>query len=327
MRCLGDFLTRCFRNFYTRSRHYALAPQGGTLLEVPKFLSDRAYRTRYYNHMYHHQPVSHQYWHDHFDALGRDVRDNRISKEQAEEAGPILRRLDRYLADERLSNILGQPRVTLNISDIMESGKVLIVRLPESELGSQATGLLGSVILSHIFVAILARSGQPLEQRKPVFVLIDEFERFVAHEDLPRFFAEARKFNLKMLVAHQHRSQIESRKIQDAVLGSGCLIAFQVLEKDATELGRQIGAKAEVSLPTLDAYQCYVKITGQGGQLITTIPQPGRTQPAVAEKIKTQSALLGAPKEQVEAEVARRRAQRFAIREEVREVETRQSPI
>ena len=173
----------------------------------------------------------------------------RISKEQQEEAGPILRRLDRYLADERLRNILGQPKVTLNIRDIMETGKILIVRLPESELGTQAAGLLGSVILSHLFVATLNRSSQPKEERKPFFVLIDEFDRFVAHEDLPRFFNEARKFNLKMLVAHQHRSQIEIRKIQDAVLGAGCLVAFQVLEKDANELGRQIGSKAEAKLP------------------------------------------------------------------------------
>jgi hypothetical protein len=311
------------------ARHlfYALAPQGGTLLEVPRFLSDRAYRTRYYNYLYHHHPVSYQYWHDNFDALARNPRDDAISKEQAEEAGPILRRLDRYLADERLSNILGQARVTLNISDILESGKVLIARLPESELGTQATGLLGSVILSHIFVAVLARSGQPLEKRKPVFVLIDEFERYVSHEDLPRFFAEARKFNLKMLVDHQHRSQIGSKEIQDAVLGSGCLIGFQVLDKDANELGRQIGGGAKDDLATLDAYECYVKITGKDGQLIATIPQPGRTQPAVAETIKTQSALLGTPREQVEAEISRRRAQRFAIREEVKEVETRQSPI
>ena len=130
-----------------------------------------------------------------------------------------------------------------------------------------------------------------------------------------------------MLVAHQHRSQIGSEKIRDAVLGAGCLIAFQVLEKDANELGRQIGGGAKDDLATLDAYECYVKITGKDGQLITTIPQPGRTQPAVAETIKTQSALLGTPREQVEAEISRRRAQRFAIREEVKEVETRQSPI
>src|SRR5450756_854737 len=37
------------------ARHlfFALAPQGGTLLEVPKFLSDRAYRTRYYLSLIH----------------------------------------------------------------------------------------------------------------------------------------------------------------------------------------------------------------------------------------------------------------------------------
>ena len=82
------------------ARHlfFALAPQGGTLLEVPKFLSDRAYRTKYYPYMAEHQSTSFDYWHDYFDALGY-ARDTRISREQADEAGPILRRLDRYLAD------------------------------------------------------------------------------------------------------------------------------------------------------------------------------------------------------------------------------------
>ena len=111
----------------------------------------------YYPYMAEHQTTSFDYWHDYLRRPGLRPRDDGISKEQQEEAGPILRRLDRYLADERLRNILGQPKVSLNISDIMESGKILIVRLPESELGSQAAGLLGSVILSHLFVATLGQ--------------------------------------------------------------------------------------------------------------------------------------------------------------------------
>ena len=103
----------------------------------------------------------------------------KASREQQDEAGPILRRLDKYLADRTLRNILGQSRVSLDIPDIMDSGKILLVRLPESELGEQAAGLLGSVILSRLFVATLARSSQPKEKRKPFFVLIDEFDRFV----------------------------------------------------------------------------------------------------------------------------------------------------
>lgn len=311
------------------ARHlfFALAPQGGTLLEVPKFLSDRAFRTRFYPYMSEHQGTSFDYWHDIYDSLNSSPRDMRISKEQQEEAGPILRRLDRYLADERLRNILGQPRVTLNISDIMETGKILIVRLPESELGAQAAGLLGSVILSHLFVATLNRSSQHREERRPFFVLIDEFDKFVAHEDLPRFFNEARKFNLKMLVAHQHRSQIEIRKIQDAVLGAGCLMAFQVLEKDANELGRQIGSKAEAKLPTLDPYQCYVKVSGQEAHLTRAVPVADYRQSGVAQKVKERSALLGTPREEVEKAVSERRSRRYTIREEVKEVETRQSTI
>lgn len=310
------------------ARHlfFALAPQGGTLLEVPKFLSDRAFRTRYYNYMAEHQGTTFDYWHDIYDSMGY-ARDTRLSKEQQEEAGPLLRRLDRYLADNRLRNILGQPKVSLDISGIMESGKVLLVRLPESELGTQAAGLLGSVILSHLFVGTLARSAQPKEERKPFFVLIDEFDRFVSHEDVPRFFNEARKFNLKMLVAHQHRSQIDGRKIQDAVLGAGCLLAFQVLEKDANELGRQIGSKAEAKLPMLDPYYAYIKVSGQEAQLIKTVPVAAKKSPEVTQQIKEQSAKLGTPRQEVEAEILSRQSRRYTIREEAKEVDTRQSPI
>jgi len=310
------------------ARHlfFALAPQGGTLLEVPRFLQDRAFRTRYYHYMAEHQETAFGYWHETYDAMGY-LRDTRVSKDQLEEAGPILRRLDRYLSDKRLRNILGQSKVSLDIRGIMESGKILLVRLPESELGEQAAGLLGSVILSHLFVATLARSSQPKEKRKPFFVLIDEFDRFFAHEDVPRFFNEARKFNLKMLVAHQHRSQINDRKVQDAVLGAGCLIAYQVLEKDANELGRQIGSKAEAKLPTLDPYQCYVKVSGQEAHLTKTLPMTAHSRSGVAAQIKERSAKLGTPREEVEAEISSRDSRRYTIREEAKEVETRQSPI
>ena len=52
----------------------ALAPQGGTLLEVPKFLNDRAYRTKYYPYMAEHQGTAFDYWHDYFDALASSPR-------------------------------------------------------------------------------------------------------------------------------------------------------------------------------------------------------------------------------------------------------------
>ena len=60
------------------ARHlfFALAPQGGTLLEVPKFLSDRAYRTTYYPYMAEHQGTSFDYWHDYLrrPGLRREIR-------------------------------------------------------------------------------------------------------------------------------------------------------------------------------------------------------------------------------------------------------------
>jgi hypothetical protein len=130
-----------------------------------------------------------------------------------------------------------------------------------------------------------------------------------------------------MLVAHQHRSQIDSRKIQDAVLGAGCLVAFQVLEKDSSELGRQIGTKAEAKLPTLDPYQCYVKVSGKEASLLKTLPIPQPIPGGVKDAIKQQSALLGIPRAEVEAAISERASRRYTIREEVKEIETRQSPI
>jgi hypothetical protein len=47
----------------------------------------------------------------------------------------------------------------------------------------------------------------------------------------------------------------------------------------------------------------------------------------VADKIRAQSALLGTPREEVEAEILGRQAKRYTIREEVKEIETKPSPI
>jgi len=125
-------------------------------------------------------------------------------------------------------------------------------------------------------VATLNRANVDPKLRRPFYVLVDEFQKFTANEDLPKFFAESRKFAAHMVVAHQYRSQITDRKVADGVLSAGAIVGYQMLDKDAAEIGRQIGSKAAAYLPTLDRFECYVKLPGEQAHLMgaSRYPKP-----------------------------------------------------
>lgn len=307
------------------ARHlfYALAPQGGTLLDVSRFLTDKAFRFKYYAQLQSNHPQTFNFWYHEYDSMGY-AREDRMSERQAEVAGPILRRLDRYTSDKRLGDILGQSKLGIDVSAVMEQSKILVLRLPESELGEHSAQLLGSVMLSHLFVATLSRSKLPREKRKPFYIVIDEFDKFIHHEDLPRFFNEARKFNVRLIVAHQHRSQLDTQKIKDAVLGVGTIFSFQTLEKDASEVGKQIGGSAKDELPYLELHEAYTRIDRQGVYKMKSILS-GKGNEDVREKVIANSKTIGTPVDQVRAEIASRNRRKFQLKEE--SYELRESPI
>jgi hypothetical protein len=203
-----------------------LANQGHTIVEAPPFLTSRAYRQRFYVGLdaagYGHVR---RFWED-FDAK----RDGR----QDELVASSKNKLERFTTFRRMRRIFGQPVPTLDLRRVIEQQLILIVPLCSADLGDDMAAFLGAFVVQELLHAGLTRTVPPVG-RPPLFHLVaDEFQRYMTTA-FPRLQAEARKFGLDTVVAHQYRAQLDA-DTRGATLNVGNQLIFRVIGPDAAEL-------------------------------------------------------------------------------------------
>jgi hypothetical protein len=108
-------------------------------------------------------------------------------------------------------------------------------------LDDETQRFIGSLLTVGYEEAALSRADQPLWERKPYHLYMDEFSMFSAtsEDGLARILSLARKYNLSLGMAHQTFSQT-SERIRGA-LGNAMRIAFKLQPDDATWMAQQIG--------------------------------------------------------------------------------------
>ncbi|GIJ30724.1 hypothetical protein Vqi01_58860 [Micromonospora qiuiae] len=136
----------------------------------------------------------------------------------------------------------------LSIDQIVWNNGVLLVKIPESALGSGAASFIGSLLLRRIQRAVFdyeLGTGNPVADRLPLTLYIDEFQKF-ATAGVEELIAEARKFGCGLVLAHQNLEQLyafsrfegaRSRELLNAILGNvGTAVSFRVGPQDAETL-------------------------------------------------------------------------------------------
>ena len=166
-------------------------------------------------------------------------------KFQAEAVAPVLNKVGAFTANPIIRNIIGQPKSTFNIREIMDDGKILIVNLSKGLIGEDNAGILGSFLVTKIQLAAMSRSDIPrIEDRRPFYLYVDEFQNF-ATDSFATILSEARKYGLNLTVANQYVSQMQDT-VRDAVYGNvGTMISFRVSADDAPLLGKQFEPQFE----------------------------------------------------------------------------------
>jgi hypothetical protein len=209
---------------YLRNCTYTLiANPGSTMAEIPLLLEDGQCRKRLVENVT--NPQVRLFWHQY---------ERMRPQEQYEEARSTLNKLDEFLQGLSL-NIIAQSKSTMSFRDVMDEGKILLVKL-DAKLAS-VTSLIGSVIIAQCLNAAYSR---PANKRRQFHLYADEFQRF-ATEDFATLLEEARKFGLGITMAHQNRGQLElndkqaGANLKQRTLSVGNLIVFRV-PTDAVEL-------------------------------------------------------------------------------------------
>ncbi len=225
-----------------------------TMLGITKILVDQDFRNRVVEKIQ--DPVIKDFFVNEFEKYDPKFRTEAIS--------PIQNKVGQFLSSTTIRNIVGQPKSTVNIEEIMNTGKILFLDLSIGEIGEDASALLGAMMITKIQLAAMRRAAVTMEERKDFYLYVDEFQNF-ATDSFAVILSEARKYRLNLIITHQYIAQVPET-VMNAVFGNvGTLISFRVGAPDASSLKQEFAPIfEEVDLVNLDNYNIYVKMSIDG---------------------------------------------------------------
>jgi len=206
-----------------------------TMLDITRMLTDKKFRQETLT--YCQDTVVLNFWKVEFASWN--------DKFVSEAIAPVLNKVGAFTANPIIRNIIGQPKSTFNIRQIMDEGKILIVNLSKGLIGEDNAAILGAFMVTKIQLASMSRSDiEHIEDRRPFYLYVDEFQNF-ATDSFATILSEARKYGLNLTVANQYISQMTDT-VRDAVFGNvGTMISFRVSADDAPILAKQFEPQFE----------------------------------------------------------------------------------
>lgn len=226
-----------------------------TFLDIPKILTDKNYRRGAVEKCQ--DQVLVNFWNNEFEKMGEALRNEAVS--------PILNKVGQFISSNFMRQIVGSPHSTIDIEEIMNQGKIMILNLPQGKIGEDNAALLGAMFITKIQLAAMNRAHLAEEERKDFFLYVDEFQNF-ATQSFIKILAEARKYRLCLTMANQYIGQLQSTEMKDslskAIFGNaGTIISFIVGADDAHLLAKEFGQTyTEEQLVSLGKYQIISKL-------------------------------------------------------------------
>ncbi len=222
-----------------------------TLLGVPEMLTNDRYREKVVEKL--EDRVLKNFWLNEFAKMSPQMRSEAVS--------PILNKVGQFLSSQTIRNIVGSPASTVDLEEMMNKGKIVIVNLSQGKLGEDSSALLGAMIITKLQLAAMNRVYVGEEERRDFYLYVDEFQNF-ATQSFIKILSEARKYRLNLTLANQYIGQIDE-DVQKAIFGNaGSMVTFGVGAGDARLMSREFGEKyEEAELVGLGNYEIVLKLS------------------------------------------------------------------
>ncbi|MCL5004401.1 MAG: type IV secretion system DNA-binding domain-containing protein [Patescibacteria group bacterium] len=310
---LMAIFTKIWSNVWSARMEYILSncilalidTPGTTLLGIPRILVDKDYRQQIIANIK--DPVVKSFWINEYETWRDQFRNEAIV--------PIQNKVGQFLSTSLIRNIVGQPKSTINIPEIMNSEKIFLVNLSKGRIGEDNAALLGAMIITKIQLAAMERVRIPEQERKDFYLYVDEFQNFVT-DSFANILSEARKYRLSLVIAHQYIGQLatkDSTVVRDAIFGNvGTMIVFRVGAADAEFLEKELEPDFTIEdVVNLPNRQIYLKLMVDG---VTSRPFSASTLPPLAVTanennhemvIETSRKLYAKSKNEIEEEISR----------------------
>ena len=273
---------------------------GSTLLGIMRILVDKPFRKKVILKIK--DPVVKSFWVDEYSKYP--------DRFQAEAIAPIQNKVGQFLSTALIRNVVGQVTSSIDLREIMDKEKILIMNLSKGRVGEDASSLLGAMMITKIQLTAMERIDTLENERKDFYLYVDEFQNF-ATESFANILSEARKYRLNLIMAHQYIEQLDER-VQAAVFGNvGTIISFRVGALDAEALAKEFAPYiVEEDLVSLTKYECYLKlmIDGVASTPFSAKVLPPHTAPPISNRdkiIRVSRERYAKPRSVVEDKIAR----------------------
>lgn len=233
----------------------------GTIVDIPRIFTDPEFQK------YKIQKLT--------DPLVKNFWEKEMKKtsdfHKSEMLGYLISKVGRFIENAMVRNIIGQPKSSFDFRDVMDSKKILLVNLSKGKIGEINSSLLGLILVSKLQMAALGRADLPENKRHDFYLYIDEFQNFIT-DSISIILAEARKYRLNLIMAHQYLGQLTggsgvegksgNSKTRDAIFGNvGTIVTFRIGVEDAEVLAKQLAPGVnEYDLMNIEKYNAYVRL-------------------------------------------------------------------
>jgi type IV secretory pathway TraG/TraD family ATPase VirD4 len=283
----------------------------GTLADIPRMFTDTTFQKYKVSKVK--DPIVRAFWEKEM-AKTSDFH-------KSEMLGYLISKVGRFVENEMMRNIIGQPQSAFDFRKVMDEGKILLINLSKGKTGEVNAKLLGLIIVSKLQMAALSRADIPEETRKDFYLYVDEFQNFVT-DSFATILSEARKYRLNLIMAHQFISQLSQQKegsskedtsMREAVFGNaGTMISFRIGVEDAEVMAKEFAPVFnEFDVINIDRYNAYVKLMIKGTASrpfnMETYPRTANADYERAKVIRDLSRLkFGRPRSEVMGDILER---------------------
>lgn len=272
----------------------------GTLVEIPRMFTDDEFMESKLNKVK--DPLVRNFWLKEWKQTTGSTKSDML--------GYVVSKVGRFIENEMMRNIIGQPHSGFNLGKIMNGKKIFLANLSKGMTGEVNSSLLGLILVSKMQMGAMRRASISEQERKDFYLYIDEFQNFTT-DSIVTILSEARKYKLNLILAHQYMPQL-TQEIRDAVLGNvGTMAAFRVGANDAEFLEKQFEPEFNhLDLANISNFNLIIKMlidnkTSNPFKMQTIPPQEGMSK-IVAPIKKVSKLKYSRPKEIVGAEILQR---------------------
>ena len=238
-------------------------PEGGTLIELIKLFTDENFQRERVQTIK--NPIVKTWWKTTYAAMG--------DREKAEMIPFFAAKFGPFITNTLMRNIIGQTKSAFDITDVMNTQKILLATLSKGVLGDINSSLIGLILVSKIQMAAMKRQQMPANERKDFFLYIDEFQNYVT-DSIESILSEARKYRLGLIIAHQYLGQLQksdaltksSLNLKDAIFGNvGSMMSYKIGPEDAKLLEEQFApVYSNHDFMNMDKFQAALRLSVDG---------------------------------------------------------------